>query len=423
MANRTVVRGLLAAACVAALAVAQAPWGDAGAGKGSEPAKQGDPKWAPAVQPKPLSAGVKRGLAWLVEHQLPSGGWGQGEESAAMGGGGSMKDVPSVADTCLAALALVRSGSTPAKGEHAQHVLEAVSFVCGEIEKADQDSLYVTSTRGTRVQSKLGPYVDTFMASLLLSEVREQMPDSQGRKRAADALDKVLHKMQKHQRADGTWGDQGWAATLSQAMAAKGLNRAAQGGYGVDEGVRAKAEEYARRQFDKSSGQFSGAGSAGVPLYSAGSNLGAVADSVNTNRQQEAALRRQLATETAPAAREQAQKKLDRFEAAKKDLAEAQRAVVARLDDKQFIAGFGSNGGEEFLSYMNIGESLVVQGGDAWKSWDKSITENLNRVQNNDGSWTGHHCVTGRTFCTAAALMVLLVDRAPVPVAARIRQR
>ncbi len=116
MSNRAVVRGLLATACAAALAVAQGPWGDSGAGKGGEPAKQGETKWAPAVQPKPLSAGVKRGLEWLVEHQLPSGGWGQGEESAAMGGGAAMKDVPSVADTCLAALALVRSGSTPAKG-------------------------------------------------------------------------------------------------------------------------------------------------------------------------------------------------------------------------------------------------------------------------------------------------------------------
>ena len=70
------------------------------------------------------------------------------------------------------------------------------------------------------------------------------------------------------------------------------------------------------------------------------------------------------------------------------------------MDDKQFIAGFGSNGGEEFLSYMNIGESLVVKGDDAWKSWDKSISENLNRVQNSDGSWSGHDCITGRTFCT-----------------------
>ena len=97
--------------------------------------------------------------------------------------------------------------------------------------------------------------------------------------------------------------------------------------------------------------------------------------------------------------------------------------MIARLDDKQFIAGFGSNGGEEFLSYMNIGESLVVKGGDAWKSWDKSITENLNRVQNNDGSWSGHHCITGRTFCTSAALLVLMVDRSPVPIAEKMKQR
>ena len=112
-----------------------------------------------------------------------------------------------------------------------------------------------------------------------------------------------------------------------------------------------------------------------------------------------------------------------RFKEAKTDLEAAQAAVIARLDDKQFIAGFGSNGGEEFLSYMSIGESLVVKGGDDWKSWDKSITQNLNRVQNKDGSWSGHHCITGRTFCTSAALLVLMVDRAPVPIAAKMKRR
>jgi hypothetical protein len=37
-------------------------------------------------------------------------------------------------------------------------------------------------------------------------------------------------------------------------------------------------------------------------------------------------------------------------------------------------------------------------------------------VQNQDGSWTGHHCITGQTFCTAAALLTLMADRTPVPV-------
>ena len=43
------------------------------------------------------------------------------------------------------------------------------------------------------------------------------------------------------------------------------------------------------------------------------------------------------------------------------------------------------------------------------------MTENLERVQNADGSWAGNHCITGRTFCTATALLVLMGDRAPRP--------
>jgi len=380
-------------------------------------------EWAPAVEPKPLSQNVRRALDWLAEHQLAGGAWGQGEESANMGGGTAMKDIASVADTCAAALALIRSGSTPSKGPYAKNLLRAVDQVCSEIEKYDEDSLFITATRGTRLQTKLGPYIDTFMASLMLTEVQGEMPNKKGEKRVGRALANVLEKMHKHQRGDGTWSEQGWAATLSQGLAVKAINRAAQKGNRVDDEVRAKAERYSRRAFDKSSGQFSSAGSAGVELYTAGANYGAIADSVNTNAAQESQVREIIENGASPKEKEEAQQKLARFEAAKRDLDEAARAVIRRLDDKQFIAGFGSNGGEEFLSYMNIGEALVVKGGDEWKSWDKSITENLNRIQNQDGSWTGHHCVTGRTFCTSAALLVLMVDRTPVPLAAKIAKR
>src|SRR5262249_30916921 len=96
-----------------------------------------------------------------------------------------------------------------------------------------------------------------------------------------------------------------------------------------------------------------------------------------------------------------------------------QAAVIGRLDDERFVSGFGSNGGEEFLSYMTIAESLVTRGGDEWKRWDARMTRNLGRVQNGDGSWSGHHCITGRTFCTATALLMLMADRTPVPVSAK----
>ncbi|HWP41161.1 MAG TPA: hypothetical protein VNL70_09565, partial [Tepidisphaeraceae bacterium] len=108
-----------------------------------------------------------------------------------------------------------------------------------------------------------------------------------------------------------------------------------------------------------------------------------------------------------------AHEQLGQIQQNRAQLAAATQAVIQRLDDPQFIAGFGSNGGEEFLSYMNIGETLVAQGGQAWTRWDKQMTENLNRIQNDDGSWSGHHCITGKTFCTASALLVLMTDRAP----------
>jgi hypothetical protein len=383
-----------------------------------------DVKQAPAVTPKPLSEQVKAGIKWLAEHQLEKGAWGQGEESANMGGGAQLKDVPSVADTCMAALALIRAGNTPAQGEYAKNVLRAIEFVCGEIEQSDQDSLYITPTRNTRVQTKLGPYIDTFSAAVLLPEVKDQMPDEAGTNRVAAALDKLLAKIQKNQRADGTWGGQGWATTIQQGMAVKGLNRAAQSGARVDENIRARAEDQARSTFDNASGKFKEEGSAGVQLYAAGSGLGSMAESVKTNNQLKADLIQKLAGPGGTTAEKtEALATLNRFQSTEKDLSNAQAAVIAKLDDKQFIAGFGSNGGEEFLSYMNIGESLVVNGGDAWKSWDKSISENLNRVQNSDGSWSGHHCITGRTFCTSAALLVLMVDRSPQPISEKVKKK
>jgi hypothetical protein len=90
---------------------------------------------------------------------------------------------------------------------------------------------------------------------------------------------------------------------------------------------------------------------------------------------------------------------------------QAMQATVKRLSDDGFVSGFGNNGGEEFLSYMNISESLVTKGGKDWEKWDREISANLNRVQNADGSWSGHHCITGRTFVTSTALLVLTADR------------
>lgn len=241
--------------------------------------------------------------------------------------------------------------------------------------------------------------------------------------RVLAAIDKVMAKIEKNQRPDGSFDDRGWANALAQGMAAKGINRAAQSGAKVDEKVRQKAESYARGQYDRETGKFSEKGSAGVQLYGNASSLGALQDSVNTNEQKVEDVRKKAREGATEQERRDAEQTLRRYDEAKSDLRNAKAAVAARLEDKGFLSGFGPNGGEEFLSYMNIGESLVVEGGPEWEKWDRKMAVNLAHIQNQDGSWTGHHCITGRTFCTATALLVLMTDRAPVPLSTQFHRR
>ncbi len=372
--------------------------------------------WVTAVEPKQLTSEVRKGLDWIVKQQHNNGGWGQGDESQIMGRGmANLAGKPNVADSCAAILALIRSGSTPSEGSYAEPIRRGLEYLFSEIEASDEKSLSITSVKGTRVQGKLGQFIDTFMAPLILSEAKGHMPDDAGEKRLFAALDKVLNKIEINQKEDGTWNNQGWAPVLAQSMAAKGMNRAAQVGFDVNIEVLARSEEQARKQVDGDGGGLRGAGSAGVALYAGAANLSTLQDSSNRNAQREGDLRKIVKESKDDSKVKEAMNELARFDLAEIARDKVQRTIVDKLDDKQFIAGFGSNGGEEFLSYMNIGESLVVKGGNDWTKWDTSMTENLNRIQNNDGSWSGHHCITGKTFCTSTALLTLMVDRTPVP--------
>ncbi|MEO6593843.1 MAG: hypothetical protein ABIP94_03725 [Planctomycetota bacterium] len=79
-------------------------------------------------------------------------------------------------------------------------------------------------------------------------------------------------------------------------------------------------------------------------------------------------------------------------------------AAKVRAFDETVLEGFGNNGGEEFLSYQMKSEALVVDGGEEWAKWSTKMNERLAKVQNQDGSWSGHHCITSPTFCTATAV-------------------
>jgi hypothetical protein len=370
------------------------------------------------VEPKPLSDSVQSGLQWLAKNQLKDGSWGQGEESQAMGVNGEMAYQGNVADSCIAILALYRSGSTPTSGPYKDNVIRGVDYVIGQVNASDDDSLYVTEVRGTRVQSKIGTYVDTFLANLMLAELKGHMGSNEANKKLDEALNRVITKIENHQGEGGSWDNQGWAPVLSQSIAAKGLNRARQVGADVDDKTLDRAQKYAESQVGPG-GSVSGEGSAGVQLYAVSANAAAMQERANTNDREEQIYRDKAKNATNEGERREAMSKLEMIEKERKANDEANRNTIAQIKDPSFVSGFGSNGGEEFLSYMNISEALAVKGGKEWQDWDQAMTQNLSRVQNPDGSWSGHHCITGKTFCTASALLVLTADRMELPVANR----
>lgn len=405
-----------------------------GPGPAPTPGPAGDPlaiveqqKPGPEVQPEPvveqkplgtpkaLSKTVERGLQWLASAQLEDGGWGQGDEARQLRPNEPKVGIANVADSSMALLAFIRSGSTPAAGPHKTVVDRGLAYVMSQIEGSDSDSLYVSSVRGTRVQAKIGQYVDTFAALMVLTEAKGKMKNPADNARLDAALKKVVRKVEKNQRDNGSWDEKGWAPVLSQALAAKGMNRAAQSGAQVSKQVLMRIEEQAKN------GQMSVTGSAGVGLYGEAASSANIRDDAETKKAKASSLKAKAA-KSRPQPMSQSpdvptKAEIDAADAeasmATKAAVDKERALVARLSDQRFVQGFGNNGGEEFLSYLLISETLVQSGGAEWGRWDAAISKLVSGVQNEDGSWTGHHCITGRTFCTAAALLVLMGDRTP----------
>jgi hypothetical protein len=429
--------------------------------KPKEPAKPAEKKEPPKterVEPKPLSEAVKKGLEYLIKQQHENGGWGQGggwrtnvdpKQNGGRVEGANVEDPADVGNTAIATLALIRAGNTLSEGPYSKQVKNAVDFLCDFIEKSDDKSLYVTSVKGTQIQSKIGPYVDTFLVNMVLAELKGKKADEKSDKRMAAALTKTISKIEKNQEKDGTFkGNNGWASVLSQGLANKSLARASQNGAAVNAEALQRVQNQVASNFDGKSGSFrmSGGGAgfgggdglgrgatglragtpapampggaptdAGVPIYGAGQNVTNIADVAAALKKAEEkakdTLKRKDATDKE---KQEAEKTIKQVADAEKLRDEATKSVVKQLDQAQFVNGFGSNGGEEFLSYMNISEALLLKGGTEWKKWDQKMTENLVRVQDKDGSWSGHHCITGKTFCTATALLVLMADRAPI---------
>lgn len=327
----------------------------------------------------PADARVKA-VDWLVKHQRQDGGFGAGSW-----GSDDMAAPSDVATTAYVTLALLRDGKGVAK--HRATIERSVDFVVRSIENAPANSPLLDTPQGTQPQYKLGQYVDTHFAAMLLGEVDGQMGFELNH-RIGVAYDTVLSKVQMTQAANGSFDANGWAPVLSSSVAAQSLYTAKLKGKDIEDSVLQRSDDY-QAGLIAGDGSLSTGEGAGVDLYAAATAL----------RANDQVVKREAA---APSAGPDTDRRVA-------EATEARGAATSRItsDDGRLMAGFGSIGGEELLSYQMISDTLAENGGQDWDKWSQQIGTYLVNVQNQDGSWSGQHCITSTVFTTAGGVMTL----------------
>jgi hypothetical protein len=392
------------------------------------------------IVPREPSSTVTKGVAWLIAAQHPDGGWGGGSHAEQ-----NIRDPQVVktdpATTAFTLLSLLRAGHTPAGGEYKAQVRRGLEYLVSIVEKAPAEGPQITDIRGTQPQSKLGQFVDTPLTAQYLSRaIGILAKEDELYKRTDAALDKCLVKLQASQQKDGGWGQGGgWAPVLQSSLSCSALEIAQANGKVVDASKLELARQYQKGQVTVSAPAMAGGAgaggaatsgavaasppatvmtktdtAAGVELYAFnGAFRGNAVDALEADQVVELAVEQGRLPAGSKVSEENLRRAGRGEESARKlaQAAEQNEAQIARLDDEKLLAGFGNNGGEEYLSYLLTSESLVIAGGDKFHQWNDKMHGRLQKIQNADGSWTGLHCITSPVFCTAAVVQCLTTDR------------
>jgi Squalene-hopene cyclase C-terminal domain len=426
---RQTIFGLVASASVAMAVLASFSAADDSTSRGEAPAsakeeapssasKKGDPPSAAnSIRAAETAPFVQKGVAWLVAAQHPDGGWGGGSHADQKNRDPHhVKTDPGT--TAFTLLSLLRAGHTPSTGEHKAQIRRGLEYLDSAVEKASADGPRITELMGTQPQSKLGQNVDTPLTAQYLARALELLPkDDPLHQRTDAALDKCLAKLQASQEEDGGWGQGGgWAPVLQSSLGCSALEIAQANGKAIDEKKLAAARLYQKNQVDVTGDNAIAKteAAAGVELYAFN---GALRGNAAEARRAEDAIRQAKEKGKLPKSAVVSRENLRRIGIAGDkarvlaQAAEQNEKQLERLGDEKLLAGFGNNGGEEFLSYLLTSESLLIAGGDKFHDWNDKMHGRLQKIQNADGSWTGHHCITSPVFCTAAVVQCLTTDR------------
>lgn len=305
---------------------------------------------------------IRRGEEWLLKTLHRDGGAGV-----------DIGQPTDIGCSSMVGLALMAQGNTPVEGPRSREVQRILSFLLRATENMPEDD--ITSSTGTQLQNKIGRHAHSFFAALFLAEVIGEGWDTDP---VRDSLKRVLSAIVKSQTAEGHWGNQSWAPTLGTVMGWVALRAAHYAGMKVGSSPELTAKHLVQ-QMSTSLNQ--NQGSWMHTLYKNATGIRVLYA---------------LGMEDEPVA--------------KKAFADVEGLI------KKDNTAFSQAGGEEYLAFHLITETMLQKGGRDWALWFPTVRDKIISVQNSDGSWTGHHCITSRTFCTAAAILVLSAPNRFLPI-------
>lgn len=308
------------------------------------------------------AAAIRQGFAWIQRARRDRGGYGP-----EIGHGDD------IGCTAMVGLAMLADGSTPTQGPNKVRLQEILNYMFTKVRAMPQTN--ITSQSGTQLQRKIGNQAHTFFALLFLTQI---VGEAHVRRETVRAVRKVMNAVVKSQRPDGSWGRDSWAPTLGTVMGWTSLRSSHFAGFDVGSSPEKTAEfliskmktEFAQNQRHWMHQLYKNAAGIRV-LYAMGK---------------------------------------EDNEIVKKSFSEVLKLV------KQGNTAFNQAGGEEYLAFHLITETMLQKAGQDWADWFPMVRDKIIDVQNRDGSWTGHHCITSRTFCTAAACLVLSAPNRYLPI-------
>ena len=299
---------------------------------------------------------MERGLQWLFKTEQRNGGYGV--------------DISTTADigcTAMVGLALLAQGNTALEGQHSDRIRRITQFMLDKIARMGGDD--ITAETSTQIQNKIGRHAHSFFAALFLSQVMGQGRSAQ---MVQPSLKKLVDAVVRGQTEAGNWRGQSWAPTLGTVMGWCSLRSSDLAGIKVG-GAPDKVANFLIKQMKAELGKLSGNRSNWMhTLYKNATGI----------------------------------RVLYAMGMEKEEISKRAFKDVRELVNKDNTA-FTQAGGEEYLAFHLITETMLQKGGADWKLWFPTLRDKIIGVQNRDGSWAGAHCITSRTFCTAAACLVL----------------